>query len=142
LHWKKFGKSIPPICSEPILGDFMKAMLIMGAMILTSIAANAGSNNSYQCTTDTGKKVEIEYSGNSRRMDKVIIDGATYTDASEVIVTSKGVAMVFVDFRDNETLEMVIQGGSSYYKLGSGRERPMTCLNVTNRGTSPRNDGI
>lgn len=119
----------------------MKAMLLMGAMILTSIAANAGST-AFQCTTDTGKNVEIEYTSGSRRADKVLIDGATFTNASEVIVTRGGEVMVYVgNFRGSETLALVI-ANPSYYKLGSGRERPMDCKMVSSGGSSSRNDGI
>ena len=118
----------------------MKAIFIMGAIISASVAANAGNTTVYQCTTDTGKNVEVAYSRGE--LDKVVIDGATYTDASSLILPRGGEALVFVaNFRNNETLQMVIQA-SSYYKLGSGSERQMNCKKVSSRGSSVRNDGI
>ena len=115
----------------------MKAMILMGAMILSSISANAGSNVLHQCKTELGKDVEVAYSS-SERLDKVVIDGATYTNDSHLTLTRDGAAMIFVgNFRNSETLQLVIEKGinQSFYRL-QGKEKPLNCQTTKQRGSS------
>lgn len=105
--------------------------IIMAAMIISSISANAANLVSQQCITDTGKKVEIAYSEDHGNLDRVVINGATYTTAAYLTLTSRGAAMVYVtDFRGGATLQLVAQGKNSFYTL-DGNERPMNCRKVT-----------
>ena len=62
----------------------MNAAILMGVMVLGSISANANSSTySHKCITDTGKNVDVTYTGyRNFRLDKVVIDGATYTTYS------------------------------------------------------------
>lgn len=117
----------------------MKSVLVIGALILSSITANAGTNTSNKCVTDTGKDVEVTYThngGGSYRLNKVVIDGATYTTYSSLIVSKDGSAAVFVpEFRGGKTLQLIIQNENSYYTL-AGQDRGMSC-----RTSSGQDDG-
>jgi len=122
----------------------MKAMILMGAMILSSISANADTNFSHQCKTDKSKDVEVAYSYSGKfSLNRVVIDGATYTDNSHLTVTGDGVAMVYVsNFRNGETLQLVVQGlNNSFYKL-EGKERNIKCLTRTDSGGASGNNDI
>lgn len=112
----------------------MKAAILMGVMVLGSISAHANSSTySHKCITDTGKNVDVTYTGyRNFRLDKVVIDGATYTTYSSLIVTRDGSAMVFVpEFRGGSTLQLTIQGAKDSYYTLEGKNRGMTCQSTS-----------
>ena len=114
----------------------MKTVLL--AMLLP-IAAQAAPDT-YLCTTDTNKPVELRIEG--RNIVSLKIDGVDYTSTAvaQVMRGSDGVVASVRNFRNDETLYLGF--GRQVYQIGNGNERKMNCTYKSGRPVTPPNDGL
>lgn len=125
----------------------MNKLLIVSAISLVSMFANANSPYSYKCITDTKKDIQLEYvyGNSSYTVTLLMIGGEDHTRNAQIAVyRGSGTVVTVSNFRSGESLQLNLGGpeGPSY-KLGTqGGVRPMECQNTTKRNDSVRNDGI
>ena len=115
----------------------MKKIFIGLLLPITALAAP----DTYLCTTDTNKPVELKYEGS--KLVSLEIDGRDYTSTAVVkhMRGSDGVVASVRNFRGDESLYLGF--GKQIYHIGNGKERQMNCVFKSGKPAAPPvDDGI